>query len=132
MPSEVPAGLRQVVAERAAYRCEYCQLPQAAALHRHELDHILPRQHGGETLDRNLALACLRCNRYKGPNVGSFVPDTGQHRQPRVGHRPTLACGTGPLALEAHRRSNGCSIDINALALGRAGQAPPLRSAASL
>ncbi len=26
----------------------------------------------------NLALACLRCNRHKGPNVGSFDPLTGQ------------------------------------------------------
>ena len=49
MPSEVSASLRQLIAERAAYRCEYCQLPQAAALHRHEPDHIVPRQHGGET-----------------------------------------------------------------------------------
>lgn len=24
----------------------------------------------------NLALACFRCNRYKGPNVGSFDEDT--------------------------------------------------------
>ncbi|MGE0683500.1 MAG: HNH endonuclease [Candidatus Binatia bacterium] len=30
----------------------------------------MPRRHGGETHERNLALACLRCNRYKGPNVG--------------------------------------------------------------
>ena len=77
MSSEVPASLRQLVAERAAYRCEYCLLPQAVALHQHEPDHIVPRQHGGETHEDNLALACLRCNRYKGPNVGSFDPLTG-------------------------------------------------------
>jgi len=29
-------------------------------------------------LATNLALACLRCNRHKGPNVGSFDPLTGQ------------------------------------------------------
>jgi hypothetical protein len=52
-------------------------LPQAVALHQHEPDHIVPRQHGGETHESNLALACLRCNRYKGPNVGSFDPLTG-------------------------------------------------------
>jgi len=77
MSSEVPASLRQLVAERAAYRCEYCLLPQAVALHQHEPDHIVPRQHSGETHENNLALACLRCNRYKGPNVGSFDPLTG-------------------------------------------------------
>lgn len=76
MASEVPANLRRLVAERAAYRCEYCLLPQAVSLHQHEPDHIVPLQHGGETHERNLALACLRCNRYKGPNVGSFDPLT--------------------------------------------------------
>ena len=28
MPAEVPVGLRRLVAERAAYRCEYCLLLQ--------------------------------------------------------------------------------------------------------
>jgi hypothetical protein len=74
MASEVSAGLRHLVAGRADSRCEYCLLPQAMALHRHEPDHIVPRQHGGETQEDNLALACVRCNRYKGPNVGSFDP----------------------------------------------------------
>jgi hypothetical protein len=77
MPTEVPVGLRQLVAERAAYRCEYCLLLQMAALHQHEPDHIVSRQHGGETHEQNLALACMRCNRFKGPNVGSFDPLTG-------------------------------------------------------
>ena len=77
MASEVPTSLRRLVVERAASRCEYCLLPQAVALHQHEPDHIVPLQHGGETHETNLALACLRCNRYKGPNVGSFDPLTG-------------------------------------------------------
>ena len=76
MAADVPASVRQLVAERAASRCEYCLLPQAVALHRHEPDHIVPRQHDGQTHENNLALACLRCNRYKGPNVGSFDPLT--------------------------------------------------------
>ena len=41
--------LRRQVEARAKYCCEYCLLPQAAALHLHELDHIVPRQHGGDT-----------------------------------------------------------------------------------
>lgn len=77
MSAEVSASLRQLVAERATYRCEYCLLPQAVALHHHEPDHILPRQHGGETHESDLALACMRCNRDKRPNVGSFDPLTG-------------------------------------------------------
>jgi hypothetical protein len=77
MAAPLPARVRQEVAERAAYRCEYCGLPQTYALHAHEPDHIVPFQHGGESHPQNLALACLRCNRYKGPNVGSFDPETG-------------------------------------------------------
>ena len=78
MAAPVSVRLRQEVAERAAYRCEYCGLPQRFALHAHEPDHTVPRQHGGESHLQNLAWACLRCNRYKGPNVGSFDPETGR------------------------------------------------------
>lgn len=78
MSSDVPDHLRQQVAERAGYRCEYCLLPQSVALHKHEVDHIVPTQHGGETKESNLALSCMRCNRYKGPNIGSFDPETGK------------------------------------------------------
>ncbi len=78
MPAEISADLRRLVFDRAGGRCEYCRLPQSAAAHQHEPDHIVPLQHGGQTVADNLALACLRCNRYKGPNVGSFDPETGE------------------------------------------------------
>lgn len=71
-------NLRRLVYERAGGRCEYCLLPQSAALHKHEPDHIIPRQHGGESNADNLALACFRCNRHKGPNLGSLDPNTGE------------------------------------------------------
>ena len=77
MSANIPATLRRLVFERAAGRCEYCLLPQAVAAHRHEPDHVVPRQHDGQTKAGNLALACIRCNRYKGANVGSFDPETG-------------------------------------------------------
>lgn len=76
--SEISADLRLAIAERADYRCEYCLMPQAASLHKHEPDHIIPRQHDGKSAADNLALARLRCNRHKGPNVGSFDPLTSQ------------------------------------------------------
>ncbi len=78
MPAEISADLRRLVFDRAGGHCEYCRLPQPAAAHQHEPDHIVPLQHGGQTDANNLALACLRCNRYKGPNVGSFDPETGE------------------------------------------------------
>ncbi|MCB0080885.1 MAG: HNH endonuclease [Caldilineaceae bacterium] len=53
-------------------------MPMAFAAHAHEPDHIVPTQHDGITDENNLALACFRCNRNKGPNVGSFDPVTGE------------------------------------------------------
>jgi HNH endonuclease len=89
MAQEISARLRRVVEERANYRCEYCRLPQEFAIHPHEPDHVIPVQHDGITNESNLALACFRCNRHKGPNVGSFDPLTGQLTpffNPRVQH----------------------------------------------
>lgn len=78
MPTDISAELRKLVIERANFRCEYCLLPEKASLHKHEPDHIVPRQHGGKTTEDNLALSCLRCNRHKGPNIGSYDPHTGE------------------------------------------------------
>ena len=77
MSEYISHDLRQIVFERANGRCEYCLLPQGISLQKHEPDHIVPQQHGGETELENLALACFRCNRCKGPNIGSFDPQTG-------------------------------------------------------
>jgi HNH endonuclease len=77
MSSYLSATLRLLVAQRADYRCEYCWLPMASAIQHHEPDHIVPVQHGGISDDQNLAFACFRCNRNKGPNIGSFDPVTG-------------------------------------------------------
>ena len=77
MSAEIPASLRKLVRERAKEKCEYCLMPQSASPFEHEPDHIIPIQHGGKTETGNLALACLRCNRRKGPNVGSFDPESG-------------------------------------------------------
>ncbi len=77
MATHVAASLRRLIADRADRRCEYCRFPESFALHPHEPDHIVPEQHGGSTDESNLALACFPCNRYKGPNVGSYDPVSG-------------------------------------------------------
>jgi HNH endonuclease len=77
MSGNIPAALRRLVVKRAKGKCEYCLMPQSASAFEHEPDHIIPTQHGGRTKAENLALAWLRCNRRKGPNVGSFDPETG-------------------------------------------------------
>jgi len=74
----VPAEVRQLVFERASFRCEYCLLPLGAAFFPHEVDHVVAVKHGGPTDVGNLALACWRCNRHKGTDLGSFDPQTGE------------------------------------------------------
>ena len=68
----VPRALDRRVRERARARCEYCQLPQAAYPWSFEIDHIIPAQHRGKTTFGNLALACPRCNKAKGPNLSGL------------------------------------------------------------
>ena len=72
------AALKTLVRRRAAFRCEYCHFPERLAELRFQLDHIVPRKHGGETTAANLALACFRCNSHKGPNLSGNDPDTGK------------------------------------------------------
>lgn len=68
----------KLIYKRAQGRCEYCLLPESEALHKHQIDHIIPRQHGGSDDDDNLALSCTTCNCYKGPNLASLDPETGE------------------------------------------------------
>ena len=72
-------AIRRLVAQRAANRCEYCHLPQAAApLALFHVEHIVAQQHVVDDSMENLALACPDCNRYKGPNVATVDPQSRQ------------------------------------------------------
>ncbi|MGA3017691.1 MAG: HNH endonuclease signature motif containing protein [Bryobacteraceae bacterium] len=66
------------VRQRAQDRCEYCHLSVYVYPLPFHVDHIIARQHGGQTVLENLALACLHCNRHKGPNIAGTDPDTGE------------------------------------------------------
>ncbi len=70
--------LDQAVRDRARDLCEYCRAPQVCYPERFQIDHIIARQHRGETTLDNLALCCLECNRRKGPNITSVDPQTRQ------------------------------------------------------
>ena len=70
-------GLKELVRRRAGNACEYCRIPQdATPLISFHIEHIVSRQHGGFDEPGTLALACDRCNAYKGPNLTSIDPDT--------------------------------------------------------
>src|ERR1043165_3973983 len=72
-------SVRQIVRDRARQRCEYCRIPQSALpWARFQIEHIRARQHGGSDDLENLALACRRCNAFKGPNLSSVDPSTNE------------------------------------------------------
>ena len=73
------AATRRLVWQRAGGQCEYCRIPQEATpLIPFHVEHIVARQHAGSDSPNNLALACDRCNAYKGPNLTSVIPETGE------------------------------------------------------
>ncbi|MBI1901054.1 MAG: HNH endonuclease [Planctomycetia bacterium] len=74
----ISAALRRLVRRRAGDRCEYCRLPQSAVDITFHVEHVIARQHGGLTQPQNLALACDRCNLYKGTNLTAIDPETGE------------------------------------------------------
>jgi hypothetical protein len=43
-----------------------------------QVDHVIATQHGGPSESQNLALACIHCNRFKGPNIAGFDLDSRQ------------------------------------------------------
>lgn len=70
---------REFIRQRAAARCEYCRLPDIALEPEDfHVEHIIARKHGGPDETDNLAWACVFCNLYKGPNLASFDPDSGE------------------------------------------------------
>jgi hypothetical protein len=78
MSSErIPRRLRQQVAKRARWRCEYCLSPAAFSTQPFEVDHIVPRSKGGPTSLDNLALSC-GCNGYKAHRTRARDPLTGR------------------------------------------------------
>ena len=68
------AKTRDFVRQRAGNMCEYCGIPQQATpFIRFHVEHIIARQHreGNHDDPAGLALACDRCNAFKGPNLSS-------------------------------------------------------------
>jgi hypothetical protein len=70
------SDLATEVRRRAAGRCEYCRVPEAAFRRPFHIEHVTARQHGGLTELDNLALACWVCNLKKGPNLTGIDPQS--------------------------------------------------------
>lgn len=71
------ATIRVIVRERAESRCEYCGIPESATpFVPFHVEHVIAQQHLVDNSLENLALACDRCNAFKGPNLSSVDPVT--------------------------------------------------------
>jgi hypothetical protein len=73
----LPAARRRQVAERALFRCEYCQTSQVVVGPMLEIDHIIPDARGGPGDESNLCLACPSCNGHKADRVMAPDPESG-------------------------------------------------------
>jgi hypothetical protein len=75
--SHINAELRRSIKQLAGHCCEYCLLSQLYNAIPFHVDHITAEKHGGLTVLMNLALACLYCNTFKGSDIASNDPLTG-------------------------------------------------------
>lgn len=76
MSSSISRHLREAIATRADFLCEYCLIHEDDTFFGCEVDHIISLKHGGITKRDNLAFVCFFCNRRKGTDLGSLVrPD---------------------------------------------------------
>jgi len=73
----VSAQLRRQVAERAGQRCSYCRSPEFVGIPM-VVDHVIPLSADGATTLNNLALACYRCNEFKGARLNASDPRTSE------------------------------------------------------
>jgi 5-methylcytosine-specific restriction endonuclease McrA len=77
------AATRTFVRQRAGDRCEYCQRHQDdSPLAPLQIEHIIPKKHGGSDDINNLALACIDCNLGKSSNLTGIDPATGDTTLP--------------------------------------------------
>ena len=73
MSSYLSDDLRQAVATRANFLCEYCLIHEDDTVYGCQVDHIISLKHGGITALENLAYACAFYNRSKGSDIGSIL-----------------------------------------------------------
>ncbi len=78
MSKYISSEIREIVASRANFICEYCLLAEADAYFKFQVEHIISRKHSGSSELDNLALSCVFCNRYKGSDIASLIPETNR------------------------------------------------------
>ena len=73
MSASVSKKVRQIVDERAKFRCEYCRIKEEDSFLDFQIDHIVSKKHGGGSELENLAYACPHCNQNKDSDLTTFI-----------------------------------------------------------
>lgn len=73
MSEQISKKIRQQVASRADFRCEYCRIKEEDSFLNFQIDHIVSKKHGGGDEVGNLAYACPHCNQNKGADLTTFI-----------------------------------------------------------
>ena len=73
MSRYISPEIRQQVAARADFLCEYCLIAEEDTFFGCEVEHIISLKHCGSSELENLAYACAFCNRHKGSDIGSIT-----------------------------------------------------------
>lgn len=100
----ISVELKRQVRERFANCCAFCHTAEDLTVAIFELEHILPRSAGGETVFQNLCLVCPTCNRYKSDLTYRHAPIVAMRHSERRGWandcpRPTEYFGAWHLGL---------------------------------
>ena len=77
--------IRFEVFKRDGFKCQYCgRTPPDVVL---EVDHIIPKAEGGEDSIDNYITACFDCNRGKGKNSLTNVPESINNRMAELAEK---------------------------------------------
>ncbi len=71
-------SLKEFVAQRAQWCCEYCLTRADHSSDPFAIEHIIPRVLGGSNEQENLALSCFGCNNFKFTTIEAVDPVSGE------------------------------------------------------
>ena len=74
--AKIKKDLEQKIRRQAKERCGYCLNPQNLMPYKLEIEHLLAKALGGETVEDNLWLACRECNSHKAKKTKAVDPLT--------------------------------------------------------
>lgn len=77
--SNISPATKKLVAERALYRCEYCQSQARYSPDPFSIEHIFPLARGGKSSIENYAFSCQGCNNHKHISVAGIDPVSGEN-----------------------------------------------------